>query len=156
MKKELRKFVGLIRNEAGVAAVEFALIAPMLLLLLAGVADFGMFLNTNMKLQELSHRAAEYVVQGGLATDVTANILQNDSLYYVTDANQSSIKYTGATACECSNGAYVDCAGTCTGNDYVRSYFSATLTAVYTPIMPWPGITSGITLTGYSRLQYSQ
>jgi hypothetical protein len=117
-----------------------------------------MFINQCMKLQELSMRAAQYMAQGGLADDVNPNIIQQSELYTLANANQTSISFTGATSCECANGVAVDCSGTCTsssGTDYVRNFYAATITATYTPIIPWPGITSGITMKGYSRLQYA-
>lgn len=136
--------------------MEFALIGPMLLLIVAGTADYGLYINKRMQLQELSRRAAEYVVQGGLESDVEANVIQTSALFTQSDVNQKSIAYTGAVVCECAGGAETACAGSCHGNDYLRSFYTATVTATYTPIVPWPGIASSITLTGYSRLQYAR
>ena len=65
MKPILAPLSSFVQCQRGVAAVEFALIAPILLILLIGVFDFGMFINTQMRLENLSRSIAEYIIQGG-------------------------------------------------------------------------------------------
>lgn len=152
--KKSRNIFGMIRNNDGVAAVEFALLAPMLLFILVGMIDYGLFINTKMQLQGLSDRAAQYVALGGAQADVDANIIQQSPLYTDAASNQTSINFTGEVVCECAGGAAVSCAGTCASGDYVRNFYIVTITAVYEPLLPWPGIDDSITLQGYSRLQF--
>ena len=52
-------------NERGAAAVEFALVLPLLLLLLGGIIDFGFALNTQIS---LTHAAREGVRVEALGT----------------------------------------------------------------------------------------
>ncbi|MCB1556674.1 MAG: pilus assembly protein [Alphaproteobacteria bacterium] len=61
----IRLLGNLLRNREGVAATEFALIAPVFALFLAGVFDYGMYINTNMRMENTARSAAEYVIQGG-------------------------------------------------------------------------------------------
>lgn len=156
MRKIWRSFVELIGDDDGVAAIEFALLVPMLMVILTGLTDYGLYINTKMQLQALSDRTAQYVAQGGSENDVNANIIQRSSLYTDGASNQTSITFTSTTACECSDGVAVSCAGSCSGSDYVRNFYTATITGTYTPLLPWPGIPDSITLTGSSRLQFAQ
>lgn len=161
MKNTAHSFGKMIRDSRGVAAVEFALIAPMLLIILAGLVDYGMYAHQQMQVQELSRRAAEYVVQGGQESNVQADIINTSDFYNTPDANRTSLpQFSGTIACECANGiASTDptCKTPCpTDGDYLRSYYEAKVTATYTPIIPWTGLSSTITLTGYSRLQYAR
>ena len=57
-----------IKDKSGVAATEFALIAPVFLLLLIGVIDYGVYMNNVMHLENTARSAAQYVVQGATPT----------------------------------------------------------------------------------------
>ena len=138
--------------EKGVAAVEFAMIVPVLLLILVGTVDYGMFINSKMKLQDLSRSAAQYVVQGGSNDDVMKDIIQASDFYTKSQAAGQTITVTTEQVCECANGNSVECGSTCGSNDYLRNYYIATLESTYSPIIP--GFNS-ITLQGYSRIQYN-
>ena len=157
MRKILFNLKRMIRDEGAVAAIEFALIVPILTLLLAASVDYGMYIREGMQAQSLSRRAAEYVVRGGQEAAVEADVIETSSFYSGTPVNRTSITYKGETQCECAGGGgAIDCSSFCPGHDYLRSYFAVTITAVYTPLLPYPGIMDGVTLTGYSRLQYAR
>jgi len=144
-------------GDDGVAAIEFALIVPMLALILVGVLDYGLYTIEHMKVQSLSRQAAEYVVQGGQEADVETTVVDTRDFFTETAPNRTSVTFAGHTCCECADGIIaVTCSSSCPGNDYLRSYYAVTITAVYTPFLPYPGIADGVTLTGYSRLQYAR
>ena len=103
--------------EKGVAAVEFAMIAPVLLLLLIGTIDYGMFINSKMKLQDLSRSVAQYVVQGGNDDNVMEEIIQTSNFYAKAQAAGQTITVITEQMCECANGNNVDCSSTCGSND---------------------------------------
>ncbi|MCE9508434.1 MAG: pilus assembly protein [Alphaproteobacteria bacterium] len=147
----------LFQCERGIAAIEFAMIVPLLTLILIGVVDYGMFINQKMKLQDLARTATQYVVQGGSDANVMADVIQTSDFYNAATAQGQVITVTTAAQCECANGASVSCTGTCTGiGNYVRHFYSATLSSTYRPIFIYPGISSSLNITGYSRMQYSQ
>jgi Flp pilus assembly protein TadG len=153
MKKIFHLRGQIIRDDKGVAAIEFAMVLPVLVLLLTGMVDYGMYIHKKMQLQELSRRAVEYVVQGGQESAVAANIIEASDLY-----DASSVTYSTETVCECADGDAIACTGsTCADpNDYIRSFFATTVTGTYTPVLPYPGFPDSITMTGYSRLQFAR
>jgi len=59
-----------LRRERGAAAVEFALVFPMLLVLLFGIIDFGMLVNTNVIVANASRDAARTASLGGTEADI--------------------------------------------------------------------------------------
>jgi Flp pilus assembly protein TadG len=145
---------GFFRCERGIAAIEFALIVPMLIMILIGVVDYGMFINQKMKLQDLARTATQYVVQGGSDANVMADIIQTSDFYKAAAAKGQVITVATETLCECANAVAVSCTGTCTGSgNYVRHFYSATLSGTYKPLFVYPGIGSDLKLTGYSRMQ---
>jgi hypothetical protein len=144
------------RNESGVAAVEFALIAPVFLLLMAGILDYGLMINYQMKLQDLSRTAAQYVVQGGSDADVMEDIIETSDFYQDSVAKGQDIILSTDTECECGNGVSMSCALSCPSDgDYLRSFYIVTLTSTYQTLFPYPGLDDSITVNGYSRLQYN-
>jgi Flp pilus assembly protein TadG len=52
------------RSERGVAAVEFALILPLLLVLLLGIIDFGLYYYSDLQLTQSARDAARYLSLG--------------------------------------------------------------------------------------------
>ena len=147
---------GFFQCEKGVAAVEFALLVPVLVIILMGVVDYGTFMNQKMKLQDLSRTAVQYVVQGGSASDVMANIVETSDFYTAAGADGQTVNVDMAQECECAGGTSVSCSGTCSAvGDYMRYFYSARLDSTYTPIFVYPGLPTSIRLEGYSRMQYN-
>ncbi|HEY4722139.1 MAG TPA: TadE/TadG family type IV pilus assembly protein, partial [Anaerolineae bacterium] len=111
------------QSERGIAAIEFAMILPVLTLILIGIADYGMFINQRMKLQDLSRTITQYVVQGGSDANVMADIVQTSDFYTASIAKGQAVDVVTATQCECAGGATVSCTSSCAGyNDYVRHF----------------------------------
>lgn len=54
---------GITRNEYGVAAIEFALVLPILLLLLIGSVELTRFVLVNQKVEKVASQIADYVSQ---------------------------------------------------------------------------------------------
>jgi Flp pilus assembly protein TadG len=50
-----------LKNEKGQAMVEFALVLPVLLLIIAGIIDFGLIFNQKVLANNASREAARYV-----------------------------------------------------------------------------------------------
>ena len=138
------------QNSDGVAAVEFALLAPILIFIFIGMFDFGRYLQQKMQLDNMARNAAEYVRHGGeegnLATDVfaeaTAASAEADALQISTEEN-----------CECSGGVDVSCATANGCGGYMRRFISIELQQTYRPVFNYPGLPETITLTGFSRMQ---
>lgn len=155
MKKLFQKFR---KDEKGVAAVEYALLVPILSVLLVGIMDYGMFIHERMQLDNLARECVQYVLQGGNPDDITADVIAHSDIYANVDQNQLSVTYTPPQLqCECSDGSSVSCSNnaTCPTGDYKRGFMSVSVTATYQPIISWPGIAANKTMTGSARIQYN-
>jgi len=138
-------------DRRGVAAVEFAVIAPMLLLLLGGVVDFGLIMSDRSKLAN----AVAQAVQTALLTgpSVTQAILQSVVQTAATNSGLTptvTVTVTGSPACYCISGspaalsstftalsAQNTCTGTCpTGSTGPAAYVVVAASYVYSPLMP--------------------
>lgn len=93
----MKRFLALMRDRRGGGAAEFALVLPLLLLLLLGVIDGGRFLWEVNRAEKATQFGARYAI----VTDVIPSAIVNDD-------------YVGRTYCENDIDATAD---TCTAGD---------------------------------------
>ena len=65
---------GRVRQDFGAAAVEFALILPLLLLIIFGIIDFGRMLNAQTTTNQAAREAARVVMLGGDQGDAQGRV----------------------------------------------------------------------------------
>ena len=153
-------FESYFSNERGVAAVEFALVAPMLLLLLMGIYDYGMFMNQRMMLESTARAAAEYINQGGSEDDLQADIVDMMNLG-ANGAALASLQLDTDFICECTGGAVLDCDdedASCTADDedtdtYIRRYVEVSVSMTFDTLFPYPGLPQSVPMSGNVRMQ---
>lgn len=109
-----------IRKCQGTAAVEFALIMPMLFLVLSGIFNFGLILIKKDALNSVINAGLLYSIrQSSNMSNIQAKMSASTSLTPLTvSATQS---------CQCSDGSAISCASLCTGG--VQPSTFVTLTA---------------------------
>ena len=119
------------RGQAGIALVEFALVAPLLLLLLAGVLDYGMALRTASSVAAAARAGAQYGSGSPASVSDTAGI-RAAAVNAAPDAHNLSV--TSTAACQCSGGGAVSCSGNCAGSPmlvYVQVTAQATAATIF-------------------------
>ena len=65
---------GRVRQDLGAAAVEFALLLPLLLLIIFGIIDFGRMLNAQTTTNQAAREAARVVMLGGDRSDAQERV----------------------------------------------------------------------------------
>ena len=109
-------------SQEGAALVEFALVVPILLILVFGIIDFGLYFYNDLQLTQVARDAARYASVGNVA-EASASI---------GNATLVSTTITGQTIDPASPG----------------NEASVVLTATYTALTPLPGLVGiGNTLT---------
>lgn len=135
---------GLRKDDRGNMAVEFALLSPIFLLLLAAVADYGI---AALELSEL-RAAARAGVQAALndRDDLDGTLAAAEAV--APDADIEAVK-----VCGCSDGTEVDCStGVCpTGG--VRQIVTVTASRDLVLMIPWPGFEDPMPLEGLARVR---
>jgi Flp pilus assembly pilin Flp len=136
-----------LRLQGGASAIEFALLAPVLVFMLVATLDFGMFIKQKMMLQSMVSTAADYAMRtqsdGGLETvaeNAYGGEFENITLIY-------------AFECECSDGVVRQCPTDCAMNDYQRRFIKVDASGVFEPMFPYPGVPSSLTLDSTSRMR---
>jgi Flp pilus assembly protein TadG len=138
-----RRAAALARSSAGNAAVEFGVVAPILVTLLAGTADLGTMATQKSTLDAAVRAGGQYARFD--PTD-TASIISRVNSYTAFSPALTSVAVTGPT-CECDDGTGVsDCStGTCATGP-IHSYVTITATQAYSTIIPL-SVLSSSTLT---------
>lgn len=144
------------RDERGVASVEFALIVPLLLLLLGGLADFGIAFWTKGLLASSVAEGAGYATLVG--TSVTPAAIQNIVGQRLA-LPASSVTVTGP-GCRCLYGSPVvnvvqACLVFCPDGSVPGNYVGISAQYTYTPLLPFYSqlTTPVLTEATWSRLK---
>jgi Flp pilus assembly protein TadG len=125
----------------GSAAVEMALVAPILLLLMGGGWDFGNALYQAERMASAARAGAQYGIQSSTKATDFAGMTQaarNDA----SDTG-NSLNITASETCSCPNGGAVACNGTCNGTS-PDVYVQARVATTYTTVFPYPFVTNPI------------
>jgi Flp pilus assembly protein TadG len=151
-----------LAGKRGNAAVEFALIAPVLLGLLVPIADYGLYIYDQMQLQLAAQAGTEYAAKVGWVPDGIKNaIIQAAPSLNLTADNVTPQPFDAAHAmfCGCTDGntiATQTCndpntgqRATCAKNPgvLVGTYVSVGATYEYHTLFNYPGIPSSQTLS---------
>jgi Flp pilus assembly protein TadG len=131
---------------SGQSLVEFAMLAPVVILLLLAVADFGRVFYFAIDLNNAARAGTQYGIQSPAnAADVTGMIqaAQNDA------SNLSGITATASEYCQCPDGTTQACNSAPTCGD-LRVYVEVDTSGEFQTLLEYPGVPSSISLSGKS------
>jgi|TARA_B100000315_G_scaffold47354_1_gene42132 Flp pilus assembly pilin Flp len=141
----------LVRENRGVAAVEMALITPILMLMLLGVIDFGMAINHKMSLVDAARAGAQVAL---LRKPV------NGDFNFVRTAVLGTFPNDGATrtiniteTCRCDDDTGVACNGTCQAPGPIKKFISVSVQEDYTTLFSYPLVPNPIHLDETATLR---
>ena len=122
-----------MRRERGTAMVEFALVLPVFLLLLAGVLDYTMMMRTAIAVADAARAGAQF---GSLNPANASNTVGIQTAAASAAPDVTNLTATASKSCNCSGGAAVACNSTCP-NGSVRVYVQVTVQATSSPIFSY-------------------
>ena len=96
----------------GTAIVEFALVAPLLMFMLAAVLDGAMLLRYATTAGDAARSGAQY---GSMSASNAADTAGMQSAALNTAIGMTGMTATAVRSCQCSGGSSVSCTGSCTG-----------------------------------------
>ena len=137
-------------DRRGVAAVQFAVIAPVLLLLTVGVIDFSLYIGTRIELEQALRAGAQYALK-----DYTNTATIIAAVTGATDLSPVTVTYDPAanSYCECSDGIANACPGNdaytmCSNGDRPGRFVTITGSTTFDPMFTdLPGLSSNMTVT---------
>lgn len=124
-------------DRCGNVAVEFALVAPVFILLIVGLLDYGIAARERSALDAATRAGLQVLLADSdetAAAEATAALIAPDA------------EVSADVACICVDGAVVDCAsGTCAAGA-PRRFVTVTATLSHTLMFPWPGTADPMSL----------
>lgn len=144
------RFVKILRDQRGVAAIELALIAPVLATLIVGVVDVTTAFNRKLELEQGVQRAIERVMQTTIEDTVENNIKQEVAA--ATGISQDKVIVTYSLTCNGTIKAYDD---DCTSGQAEVRYLSVRASDTFNPMFLVPSIGFGgpMTLTAETGMR---
>jgi Flp pilus assembly protein TadG len=133
-----------LRSNRGAAAVEFALLVPVLATVFIGLANYGLATFERMELESAARAGAQMAL---IDTSSTSTIQQ-----VVVDSTNADIATTDVTvteSCKCADGTTVTCGNTCGDGSTNQYYMTITATESYTLLL----IPTTLTLTGTATVR---
>jgi Flp pilus assembly protein TadG len=132
MTRLARTLATLLGSRLGASAAEFGIIAPVMVLLLAGLADLGAAMQQAIRLENAARAGAQFAMsfpgnQAGIAT-AAAEALGG--------AGSGATVVASAPFCACpGSGAPVSCEGTPCGGAPAGTYVTVTVTRPFSAIV---------------------
>ena len=124
------------RDDRGASLVELAMIAPILLVTVAGSIDCARLLSTKLRMQQAAERAVEMASAGGIRTSASSSVqtlMQTEASAAAPSSSQVSV----STWLECNGTKQADFDGDCNSGDQVARFASVSIAGSYTPSFPW-------------------
>jgi Flp pilus assembly protein TadG len=137
----------LAKSEGGAALVEFAVILPVLALLLTGLIDFGRYMYDGIVAANAARAGAQYGAQN-LFTAADTTGMKNAALQ---DA-QNLANLSATPSSFCMSGSTVVTCGTAGAVAYVQ----VNTTGTFTPLIKYPGLPATVNLSGSAVLRVVQ
>jgi len=136
----------------GSVAAEFALVAPAVILIAAGITDFGRLATESAGLAAATRIGAEYARLYPLDTGGIQNSIQRA----ITSSSAVVLPASFPRKCECDDTTQIPCGESCAtigrpGPN--RVFITISANQAFTPFVPWPSIPAILTATTEVRLQ---
>lgn len=141
----------LVHNVEGVAAIEFAILIPLLLAMLICAVDLGTGLFRLMQVQNSAQAGAQYAIVQSFDSSAISNVVVN-----ATGLAGISAVPVPKLYCGCGDAAgitTVSCGSTCPAGKIYGQYVSVSAQANYSPLLPYPLIAQNFTLTAQADVR---
>jgi Flp pilus assembly protein TadG len=149
--RSLRQLVSGEDGIRGVSAVEFSLIAPVLIAATVGTVDLGMVSYRKLQVQNAAQAGAQYAALNGFALSNISNAITNATSYSGISASPAPTQFCG---CASASGiSAVACGSQCPGAIPAGTYVTASAQSTYATIIPYPMIPSSYALSAQSTVR---
>lgn len=115
-------------DRRGNVIIEFALIMPLLFLLLVGMLDLGRYGLQKSSMLQAARAGGQYALVA--ADDSTSINTTTQNATGLTGVTATNVKF-----CECVSGTTVSCATTCSGGATLKTYVTVTATKAFSSVL---------------------
>lgn len=144
--------LGLLRlwkDRSGVTAVEFAIIAPVMVLIFICMADLGIGVYTDMQVNNAAQYGTEYALTKGYDSTAISSAVKNS-----TSLSSATVSPTEFCGCPSSSGVVSNsCSATCSDGGKAGTFVQVAVSNTYTTMLRYPGLPSSFSLTAKSTVR---
>ena len=136
MRALVRSTGKLAGSTDGAAAIEFALLVPMLIVLVICTADLGFGIYRHMQVENAAQAGVTYAAARGFSQAQVSAAVLSATTYSDIQASPAPSKF-----CGCPSGTSVTsavCTSTCSDGSQPGTYVSVSAKATYNTIIPYP------------------
>lgn len=144
LRELLRSVLG---SNGGNAVVEFALITPVLLIMIMGLVDAGRAIGANARLGNGVTAGLRYALADSYDTTSISSAALDGSRFAAGEATVAVRRF-----CECPDGSAIVCTDTCTAG-FRRIFVEVAMTHTQATVFSYPVIGSEVTVSRTSSLQ---
>jgi Flp pilus assembly protein TadG len=131
------------RDQRGVTAIEFAVIAPIMIGLFISIADLGLGLYTQVQLANAAQSGAAYAMQKGYNSDTMKTVAQASTR--LTSVTVATSQFCG---CPSATGVTVTaCTASCGDGLTAGTFAQVIASKTYSTLLSYPGIPSTINMS---------
>jgi len=120
---------GVLRSQSGIATTEFALTAPVFVILALGVMDVGNAVFHKFDLNALARIGAEYGLAHGTDADGIKTTVLN-----AANRDNSTLSVDSSVFCECQFQETQSCEVSCADGSTIRRYIKVSVAEFYHPL----------------------
>jgi Flp pilus assembly protein TadG len=140
-----------VEATTAVAAIEFAIVAPVLIVALVCTADLGLGIYHKMQVENAAQAGAQYAATNGYAASSISAAVTNTTGYSGISATPAPYQFCG---CASDSGiTTASCSTTCSGGFAAATYVTVSAQATYTTILPYPILPSSFTFTSAATVR---
>ena len=144
-RRSKRRRERIANRRSGAAAIEFALLTPVVLLLILAGIDFGSVLYEKMRLGSAARAGVQYALQSNFSWQDLDGVRQ--SVRDATGLDPGSVTINTTQFCECGDGTAIECTNICVGDGQPRRYVNVTVDEEFPILFSYPGIDNPVSLT---------
>lgn len=146
------RFVTRVTSDTtGVAAIEFAMVVPLMILMVVAAADIGMGYYTKMQVEDSTQVGAEWAMKNGFDAVAISNAVTS-----ATNASGINVSPSPVQFCGCANGSSIStatCGSTCPGGALSGTYLTVSAQKTYSTIINYGFFPSSYNFTSQSTVR---
>jgi Flp pilus assembly protein TadG len=135
----------------GVVAIEFAIVALILVVMMICTVDLGMGFYRKMQVQNAAQAGAQYAAMQGFTETSISGAVRAATSFAGISASPLPKQFCG---CPANTGVTsIVCSSTCSGGSAPGTYVSVSAQGTYTTILSYPLIPNSFTLSSQSTVR---
>jgi Flp pilus assembly protein TadG len=122
-------------DTSGVAAIEFGIVVPILVLMVIAAVDIGMGFYRKMQVEDAAQAGAQWAIKNGFDANAITNAVTS-----ATSAPSISVSPTPVQFCGCATGSTIStvtCGTTCSGGVQAGTYTTVSAQMTYNTLLPY-------------------